>query len=264
LKFFNRVIGLLLFSAWAFEQSGFAQVAPQLSMPAYLRNLPAVTDSFRPVQLRALASDPVSGGLELLLDKGSTSRPPVWTVRQPSFFKYFRIGLALPDSCFWVNLRPDAPEDIIDPLLEKTDMGRIMLEADVALKKDLARFTDPATKEGKEYWDRLYARAEELYGGEDAEIPTAVRPWIVPGEVIIRAGEHGAFIYKAVMKVCLEQDWLTDNLVGNRHACSLRGSAPISMIRALPSSTPIPRSSFENSLFPNLPEKSTLRSGIPD
>ena len=57
--------------------------------------------------------------------------------------KYFRIGLSLPNDKFWVNLRPDAPEQIIDPELERTDIGKIMLEADLQLKKDTAPFTSP-------------------------------------------------------------------------------------------------------------------------
>ncbi|HBG64816.1 MAG TPA: hypothetical protein DDX16_11405, partial [Candidatus Omnitrophica bacterium] len=60
----------------------------------------------------------------------------------------------MPNDKFWVNLRPDAPEQIIDPELEKTDMGRIMLAADLQLKKDTAGLTSPQNSEGREYWDK--------------------------------------------------------------------------------------------------------------
>jgi hypothetical protein len=64
-------------------------------------------------------------------------------------------------------------------------VGRILLEADVQLKRDLASMTSPDTAEGRQYWDRLYSKAAELYGDEDIEIPTLMRPWIVPGEIVV-------------------------------------------------------------------------------
>ena len=49
------------------------------------------------------------------------------------------------------QLKARCPEQIIDPELEKTDMGKIMLEADLQLKKDTAGLTSPQNPEGKEY-----------------------------------------------------------------------------------------------------------------
>ncbi len=122
--------------------------------------------------------------------------------------KYFFIGLALPNEKFWVNLRPDSPDNILDPDLEKTDIGRILLEADLQLKKDTSGMTSPQTKEGREYWDNLYKKAGELFGTENITIPAITRPWIVPNEIIIRESAEGAYIYKATLKVMLEEDYL--------------------------------------------------------
>ena len=99
---------------------------------------------------------------------------------------------------------------MIDPELEKTDMGKIMLESDLQLKKDTASFTSPQTPEGRQYWDKLYKKAGELFGTENITIPTITRPWIVPGEIILRQGEDSAYIFKANMKVMLEQDHLEE------------------------------------------------------
>jgi hypothetical protein len=193
-------------------QIGFAQVAPRFGMPAYLQNMPPVADQFRPVHLRAVSYDQESDDFDLLLDKGDAQRLSADETRDAAqkLMEYFRIGLQLPNSMFWVNLRPDAPDNVIDPYLEKTDVGKILLEADLQLKKDLARLTSPDTAEGKQYWDKLYQKAESIFGSGDIEIPTVTRPWIVPGEIILGEASNNTYIYKATLKVMLEQDYLKD------------------------------------------------------
>ena len=47
---------------------------------------------------------------------------------QQSGFSYAAGELNLPNDTFWVNLRPDAADNIIDLLLEKTDIGKTFLE----------------------------------------------------------------------------------------------------------------------------------------
>ncbi|MCX5706625.1 MAG: hypothetical protein NTW13_03025, partial [Candidatus Omnitrophica bacterium] len=89
------------------------------------------------------------------------------------------------------------------------------MEADVQLKKDTALATSPDTKEGKEYWDKLYRKAEEIFGSQNVTIPTLTRPWVVPGEIIIRETNDNAYIYKATLKVMLEEDYLKNSAVYN-------------------------------------------------
>lgn len=214
---FKRVIALLICFCLIFEQAGFAEVAPQYVIPSYLSNPSPVADRFRPIHLRSVDFDPSSNDFQLILDKGDSKHASGEQLNAVSreLFEYFRIGLALPNSMFWVNLRPDSPDHIIDPCLEKTDLGRILLEADLQLKKDLARFTHPDTAEGRQYWNKLYAKAGSIFGFEDLEIPAVTRPWIVPGEIIIRESGRGAFVYKATLKVMLEQDYLRDTSLYN-------------------------------------------------
>jgi signal transduction histidine kinase len=208
----RKLIACIIIFCFIFEQAGFAQVAPQLGVPAYLQNLVPVADKFRPVHLRSISLDPATNNFNLFLDKGD-ARPlqkPQLEAAAQKLLEYFKIGLTLPNSMFWVNLRPDSPRDVIDPYVERTDLGKVMLEADLQLKKDMARFTAPNTPEGKAYWDKLYQKAEALYGGQDMEIPTVTRPWIVPGEIIIGESKDGAYVYKATLNVMLEQDYLRD------------------------------------------------------
>jgi len=125
------------------------------------------------------------------------------------------VGLSLPNDDFWVNLRPDSPDEMINADLARTDVGRILLEADVQLKKDTAAATSPKTPAGKAYWDKLYQKAESLYGSENITIPTLTRPWIVPDEIIVREAQGSAYIYKATLKVMLEQDYLKNSSAYN-------------------------------------------------
>lgn len=206
-KIMNRIVALAVIFCLVFEQSGFAQVPLQLQIPSYIGGYVA-PDRARPMQLRSLSFDPAAqdfnqfldGGDEVIMNRGRITR------ESRQLMRYFRIGLALPNDMFWVNLRPDAPDRIIDANLERTDVGRIMLAADLQLKKDLAAFTSPDTAEGRQYWDRLYARAEELFGAQRITIPTLTRPWIVPGEIIARETDAACYILKAALQVCMEQD----------------------------------------------------------
>ena len=221
----KKLISLILSLSLLLQQSVFAQTV-SLNLANYLNqaSLPVISDTFRPVHLRYLFYDSISNDFKLLIDKGDFLKesPGRQAARSPekqekvlesetqNLLRYFFIGLALPNDKFWVNLRPDAPENIIDDDLAKTDIGRIFLETDVQLKMDTASRTSPQTKEGKEYWDKLYKKAGELFGTENITIPTLTRPWIVPDEIILRESpDNSAYIYKATLKVMLEEDYLT-------------------------------------------------------
>jgi len=211
---FPKFIYLLVCFVLIFQQSGFAQVAAELNIAGYLTTLhnSFVTDKFRPLHLRYLSYDSLNNNFKLLIDKGDTKNPATQELENASkeLLKYFFIGLSLPNDSFWVNLRPDSPDNIIDDYLAKTDVGKIMLEADLQLKKDTALATSPETPKGRDYWNKLYSKAGELFGSENITIPTLTRPWIVPDEIIIRETPNtpSAYIYKATLKVMLESDYL--------------------------------------------------------
>lgn len=206
----KRSIALVICLIFICQQVIFAQISPQPVMPAYVRALNPPVGAFQPVRIRSIVKTPSLDKIDIYVDPG-TRADAVQAEIDTSvtvLMDYFRIGLRLLNSAFWVNLRPDAPERMLDPLLEKTDMGRVLLEADLELKKDLCGLTDPATAEGKEYWDKLYGRAAELYKTEDSIVPTVTRPWIVPGEIVLGETANGVYIYKALLKVMLQHDYI--------------------------------------------------------
>ena len=162
----RKFISLFLMISLLSQQSGLVYALGELDISGYLNRLSGVVtqDRFRPLHLRYISYDSQSNDFKLLLDKGDAvgnGLKPFPTLEDATqeLMKYFFIGLALPNDKFWVNLRPDAEDQIIDPAHEKTDIGKILLEADLQLKKDTAGATSPQTAEGKQYWDKLYKKA---------------------------------------------------------------------------------------------------------
>ncbi|HTZ11034.1 MAG TPA: HEAT repeat domain-containing protein [Candidatus Margulisiibacteriota bacterium] len=211
-----KVIAVLLSILLAIQQTGFAQVASvELNIAGHLASLQSAfsIDKFRPLHLRYISYDSLNNNFKLILDKGDIKNLYPQEVKSTAkdLLNYFLVGISLPNDSFWVNLRPDSPDNVIDPLVAKTEIGRILLESDLQLKKDTAQATSPETPEGKDYWHKLYQKAEELYGSDNVTIPTLTRPWIVPDEIIIGEGSDFAYVYKATLKVCLEQDYLKDH-----------------------------------------------------
>ncbi|MDD2680022.1 MAG: glucose-6-phosphate isomerase family protein, partial [Candidatus Omnitrophica bacterium] len=215
----RKILSLVLSLGLLFQQIGFAQITTELNIAnRFARMANSLTaEKFRPVHLRYFSYDALNDNFKVLLDKGDLKNVKNKELANSTrtLLNYFLVGVTLPDSMFWVNLRPDSEDQIIDQYLEKTDVGRIMLESDLQLKRDTALLTSPATPIGKEYWDKLYKKAEELYGYQEVTIPTLTRPWIVPGEIIVRESKDSAYVYKANLKVMLEQDYLKDSSVYN-------------------------------------------------
>ncbi|MCK9571817.1 MAG: hypothetical protein M0Q96_00855, partial [Candidatus Omnitrophica bacterium] len=220
-KFPRKIISLFLSFILFFTQTGFAQVASvELNLTSHFAKFSSnfAQEKFRLPHLRYFSYDNSSNNIQMLLDKGDLKGLKDLKLQESGkqLLKYFLIGVTLPDDNFWVNLRPDSKDNIIPDLLAKTDIGKIFLETDVQLKKDTAAFTAPNTVLGKLYWDKLYQKAAQIYGTQNVNIPTLTRPWIVPGEIIIREAEgSSAYIYKATLKVMLEQDHLQGSTTYN-------------------------------------------------
>ena len=127
-------------------------------------------------------------------------------------FEYFFIGLVVENDKFWVNLNSREPDRIMDPVLGNTDLGRLILTADLRLKQDFCRFTNPETSPvGKEYWNRLQLKARQL-NTDSNKIPVMTRLWIVPDEVNVSSGQNEIYINKSRLKVCLESAYLSQKV----------------------------------------------------
>jgi hypothetical protein len=120
-----KILAIFLSLLLIFEQSGFTQVATQLDISGHLASLHRglTVDKFRPLHLRYLQYDPTQNNFQLWIDKGTLKNPSNKDLENTSkdLLKYFFIGLSLPNDAFWVNLRPDSPDNIIDNKLAQTD-----------------------------------------------------------------------------------------------------------------------------------------------
>ena len=210
--FFIRFIALLLCFTLLIEQSGFAQVAGQLDISGYLNSFIAALNrnKSQSLHLRYISYDRINNSLKIILDKGNLVNADNSLLKSSArkSLEHFFVGISLPDESFWVNLKPDSENEIMADDLSRTDFGKVLLEADLQLKKDLAHFTFPSTPEGSEYWDRLYKKIEEEYGQTDRGITVNTRIWITPGEIIISEDGNGAYIYKANLNVLTEEAYL--------------------------------------------------------
>lgn len=127
----------------------------------------------------------------------------------------FFVWLELPPSAFTVNLNPDEPDRIIDAAFGRTDAGRVLLEADLTLKKSVAKFIHPNTPGGRKYWDALQGPTKCM----------TMRQWIVPGTATVRENGNELYILDAPLQVKMESDVIKARGVGGIGGCSHQDEA---------------------------------------
>lgn len=110
----------------------------------------------------------------------------------------FFTWLALSPDKFWVNLNPDQPDRIMDNAFAKTDAGRTLLEADLAMKHDFAAAINPDKHpSARTFWDNAPRRAGLPCFPE-------TRLWIEPKTAKVREQDGGIYILDAPLKVSAE------------------------------------------------------------
>ncbi|MFE3020645.1 hypothetical protein [Streptomyces sp. NPDC059256] len=108
----------------------------------------------------------------------------------------FFVWLRLEPSTFWVNLNPNEPDRIVDSRLGRTDAGRVLLEADLLLKKTTGTFIHPDTKLGADYWEALSGNCMSF------------RTWIVPSQATVHQKKGELHILDAPLNVQMETQYL--------------------------------------------------------
>jgi hypothetical protein len=167
---------------------------------------------FSSLELRYLGEPAAGEGLRYAFTAapgGSGSGAGLEVARRAS--DAFFVWLALPPETFTVNLNPDEPDRIVDERLGRTVPGRVLLEADLELKRNASRLIHPDTELGRRYWDALRALGSPC---------TSYRQWIVPGPATVYEADGGLYILDAPLEVKMESEYFQTVGAGAAQACA--------------------------------------------
>jgi len=198
----------------------YAQVLPELGLPNPGMMI-GPSPAFVPVILRGIKIHPDNPfQFDFIVDTGTNPSP--WSSPQggedsgegalekesTKLIKYFLAALTVPEDDLWVNLSPYEKDRIIPEAFGQTEMGRDLLAQDYILKQLTASLMYPENDLGKEFWQKVYQKAQELYGTTEIPINTFNKVWIVPDKAEVYETEDTAFVTEAHLKVMLEGDYL--------------------------------------------------------
>jgi len=122
--------------------------------------------------------------------------------------KYFFACLTIPEKDIWVNLSPYEKERIIPQALGQTALGRDLLSQDYILKQLTAPLIYPEKNLGKEFWNRVYAKARQMYGTTQIPVNTFNKVWILADKATVYEQGQTAFIINGHLKVMLDEDYM--------------------------------------------------------
>ena len=147
--------------------------------------------------------------------------------------KYFLACLTIPEEDLWVNLSPYEKDRMIPKTLGQTELGRDLLAQDYILKQLTASLIYPEKNLGKEFWDRVYKKAQQLYGTAQIPVNTFNKVWILADTAKVFEHNDTAFVVSSHLKVMLDEDYLALNKRGQNKGGQLNSTVPISSIDKL-------------------------------
>ncbi len=122
--------------------------------------------------------------------------------------KYFLASLAIPERDLWVNLSPYEHDRTIPEALSRTEMGRDLLAQDYLLKQITASLIYPEHELGKNFWDRVYQKSQELFGSAEVPVNTFNKVWILADKAEVFERNQTVVVVSSHFKVMLEEDYL--------------------------------------------------------
>lgn len=194
----------------------WAQTQLSLPLPGTRVHL---SSGYAPLTLRGVmvhADNPFR--FDFIVDTGDSElRSEALEQESTRMIRYFLAALTVPEDEQWVNLSPYEQQRIIPGSFGITDMGRDLLAQDYILKQVTASLIYPEEDLGKEFWDRVYSRAQRMYGTTDIPVNTFNKVWIVPDSATVFENGTAAFVTQSRLKIMLEEDYLAlDSNEGNR------------------------------------------------
>ncbi len=165
---------------------------------------------FAPLSLKGLVINPRKPlEFQFIMDTGKGPRDTASIKEEANrLVKYFLAGLTIPEGELWVNLSPYEKDRMTTPSLGQTELGRDLLAQDYILKQLTASLIYPEKDLGKEFWNRVYTKAQKQFGTTNVPVNTFNKVWILPDEAQIF--EHGpaAYVTQSTLKVMLDEDYL--------------------------------------------------------
>ena len=184
-----------------------AQGMPLLPAPGTMISTSSV---FQPVTLRGITIFPENPlQFDFIVDIGDTQlNDSALKSETEKLIRYFMAALTLPEEDLWVNLSPYEGKKIVADKLGVTELGRDLLAQDYILKQLTASLLHPDQKTGKEFWNRVYKKAQEKFGTTEVPINTFNKVWIVPERAVVFESKGTALSLDSHLKVMLEEDYL--------------------------------------------------------
>jgi len=169
----------------------------------------SLSPAFEPALIKGLTVHKDNPFLfDFIVDSGTRSQEELKTDAD-RLIKYFFACLTIPEKDLWVNLSPYEKDRMIPQALGQTVLGRDLLAQDYILKQLTASMIYPEKNLGKEFWERVYTRARELYGTADVPVNTFNKVWILADKASVYENGQTVFVLGGHLKVMLEEDYLS-------------------------------------------------------
>jgi len=210
-RIITSFIILIFFSKVAFPlQIVRAQSVLNLPVPG---NMIITTPEFTPAYIKGLTIHPDNPlRFDFIVNTGDTdlnTNPKGLRQEGEKLIKYFLAALTIPVDELWVNLSPHENNRIIPEGLGQTEMGRDLLIQDYLLKQLTASLMYPEDDLGKKFWERVYKKANRLYGTTDIPINTFNKIWILPDKATVWERDGSVFVVEKHLKIMMEEDYLS-------------------------------------------------------
>ena len=141
-------------------------------------------------------------------DSGFSFEGPQFKAESERLIKYFLASLTVKEGDQWVNLSPYEKDRMIPEDLGKTELGRDMLAQDYILKQLTASLVYPEKGLGKEFWAKVYEKAQAQFGTIDVPVDTFNKVWITADKARVLERNNTAYVVGAHLKVMLESDYM--------------------------------------------------------
>ncbi len=139
--------------------------------------------AYMPVMMKGLKVHPENPLLfDFVLDPGDSGLKVdslQFKAEAQKLIKYFLASLTIKEDDLWVNLSPYEKDRMITEELGKTKLGGDMLTQDYILKQLTASLIYPEKQLGKEFWNRVYTKSQEMFGTSEIPVNTFNKVWIV-------------------------------------------------------------------------------------